>query len=238
MCIVKVYILRKALIQMKIAIDGPAGAGKSTISKDVAKKLGIVYIDTGAMYRAIGLAAVRKGLDTADHEAVKSILDLVDIKISHIDGVQQIFLNDENVSEEIRLPEISVAASNVAVIPEVRLKLVELQRKLAEKCDVIMDGRDIGTYVLPDAELKIFLTASVEERAERRLKELVEKGVSTTLEEVRTDMEYRDKNDSGRDFAPLKAAEDSVELDNTYRSAEETAEEICRLAAERGMVRK
>lgn len=223
---------------MKIAIDGPAGAGKSTISKDVAKKLGIVYIDTGAMYRAIGLAAVRKGLDTADHEAVKSILDLVDIKISHIDGVQQIFLNDENVSEEIRLPEISVAASNVAVIPEVRLKLVELQRKLAEKCDVIMDGRDIGTYVLPDAELKIFLTASVEERAERRLKELVEKGVSTTLEEVRTDMEYRDKNDSGRDFAPLKAAEDSVELDNTYRSAEETAEEICRLAAERGMVRK
>lgn len=223
---------------MQIAIDGPAGAGKSTISKDVAKKLGIVYIDTGAMYRAIGLAAVRKGLDTADHEAVKSILDLVDIKISHIDGVQQIFLNDENVSEEIRLPEISVAASNVAVIPEVRLKLVELQRKLAEKCDVIMDGRDIGTYVLPDAELKIFLTASVEERAERRLKELVEKGVSTTLEEVRTDMEYRDKNDSGRDFAPLKAAEDSVELDNTYRSAEETAEEICRLAAERGMVRK
>lgn len=223
---------------MKIAIDGPAGAGKSTISKDVAKKLGIVYIDTGAMYRAIGLAVVRKGLDTADHEAVKSILDLVDIKISHIDGVQQIFLNDENVSEEIRLPEISVAASNVAVIPEVRLKLVELQRKLAEKCDVIMDGRDIGTYVLPDAELKIFLTASVEERAERRLKELLEKGVTTTLEEVRADMEYRDKNDSGRDFAPLKAAEDSVELDNTYRSAEETAEEICRLAAERGMVRK
>lgn len=223
---------------MKIAIDGPAGAGKSTISKDVAKKLGIVYIDTGAMYRAIGLAAVRKGLDTADHEAVKSTLDLVDIKISHIDGVQQIFLNDENVSEEIRLPEISVAASNVAVIPEVRLKLVELQRKLAEKCDVIMDGRDIGTYVLPDAELKIFLTASVEERAERRLKELLEKGVATTLEEVRADMEYRDKNDSGRDFAPLKPAEDSVELDNTYRSAEETAEEICRLAAERGMVRK
>lgn len=234
----KVHILRKALIQMKIAIDGPAGAGKSTISKDVAKKLGIVYIDTGAMYRAIGLAAVRKGLDTADHEAVKSILDLVDIKISHIDGVQQIFLNDENVSEEIRLPEISVAASNVAVIPEVRLKLVELQRKLAEKCDVIMDGRDIGTYVLPDAELKIFLTASVEERAERRLKELLEKGVTTTLEEVRADMEYRDKNDSGRDFAPLKPAEDSIELDNTYRSAEETAEEICRLAAERGMVRK
>ena len=124
---------------MKIAIDGPAGAGKSTISKAVAKKLGIVYIDTGAMYRATGLAAVRRGIDSKDAEKVKSILDDVDITISHADGAQQIFLNGENVSDEIRLPEISVAASNVAVIPEVRLKLVELQRNLAEKCDVIMD---------------------------------------------------------------------------------------------------
>ena len=124
---------------MKIAIDGPAGAGKSTISKEVAKKLGIIYIDTGAMYRAIGLAAVRSGIDTKDAEGVKSVLDKVDITISHSDGTQQIFLNGENVSEEIRLPEISVAASNVAVIPEVRLKLVELQRSLAERCDVIME---------------------------------------------------------------------------------------------------
>lgn len=222
---------------MKIAVDGPAGAGKSTISKEVAKKLGIIYIDTGAMYRAIGLAAVRQNIDTADFEAVKAILDKVNVSISHDDGVQQIFLNGENVSTEIRLPEISVAASNVAVIPEVRLKLVELQRELAAKCNVIMDGRDIGTYVLPDAELKIFLTASSDERAKRRYKELLEKGVETTFEEVKADMEYRDKNDSGREFAPLKAAEDSVLLDNTDCTAEETADEICRLAEERGMVR-
>ena len=206
---------------MKIAIDGPAGAGKSTISKEVAKKLGIIYIDTGAMYRAIGLAAVRSGIDTKDAEGVKSVLDKVDITISHSDGTQQIFLNGENVSEEIRLPEISVAASNVAVIPEVRLKLVELQRSLAERCDVIMDGRDIGTYVLPNAELKIFLTASVDERARRRYKELIEKGVKTDFDEVKADMEYRDKNDSGRDFAPLRAADDSITLDNTDITAQE-----------------
>ena len=218
---------------MKIAIDGPAGAGKSTISKEVAKKLGIIYIDTGAMYRAIGLAAVRSGIDTKDAEGVKSVLDKVDITISHSDGTQQIFLNGENVSEEIRLPEISVAASNVAVIPEVRLKLVELQRSLAERCDVIMDGRDIGTYVLPNAELKIFLTASVDERARRRYKELIEKGVKTDFDEVKADMEYRDKKDSGRDFAPLRAADDSITLDNTDITAQEAADEICRLAKER-----
>lgn len=218
---------------MKIAIDGPAGAGKITISKEVAKKLGIIYIDTGAMYRAIGLAAVRSGIDTKDAEGVKSVLDKVDITISHSDGTQKIFLNGENVSEEIRLPEISVAASNVAVIPEVRIKLVELQRSLAERCDVIMDGRDIGTYVLPNAELKIFLTASVDERARRRYKELIEKGVKTDFDEVKADMEYRDKNDSGRDFAPLRAADDSITLDNTDITAQEAADEICRLAKER-----
>ena len=191
---------------MKIAIDGPAGAGKSTISKEVAKKLGIIYIDTGAMYRAIGLAAVRSGIDTKDAEGVKSVLDKVDITISHSDGTQKIFLNGENVSEEIRLPEISVAASNVAVIPEVRIKLVELQR---------------------------FLTASVDERARRRYKELIEKGVKTDFDEVKADMEYRDKNDSGRDFAPLRAADDSITLDNTDITAQEAADEICRLAKER-----
>ena len=185
------------------------------------------------MYRAIGLAAVRSGIDTKDAEGVKSVLDKVDITISHSDGTQQIFLNGENVSEEIRLPEISVAASNVAVIPEVRLKLVELQRSLAERCDVIMDGRDIGTYVLPNAELKIFLTASVDERARRRYKELIEKGVKTDFDEVKADMEYRDQNDSGRDFAPLRAADDSITLDNTDITAQEAADEICRLAKER-----
>ncbi len=214
---------------MKVAIDGPAGAGKSTISKAAAKKLGFVYIDTGAMYRAIGLAAVRRGIDTNDAEGVTSILDEVTVTIEHNDEGQQIFLNGENVSEEIRLPEISVAASNVAVIPAVRLKLVELQRVLAEKEDVIMDGRDIGTYVLPDAEIKIFLTASVEERAKRRLLELLEKGVETDLAAVKADMEYRDKNDSGRDFAPLKQAEDSVLLDNTNITIDEAIDRICQL---------
>lgn len=221
---------------MKIAIDGPAGAGKSTISKAVAKRLGFVYIDTGAMYRAIGLAAVRRGIDTTDAEGVKSILGEVEISIRYGEGVQLIFLCGADVSEEIRLPEISVAASNVAVIPEVRLKLVELQRSLAERENVVMDGRDIGTFVLPDAEVKIFLTASVEERARRRCRELLEKGVETDFEAVKADMEYRDKNDSGREFAPLKAAEDSIYLDNTELSIEEAVDRICSAAESRRSV--
>lgn len=218
---------------MKIAIDGPAGAGKSTISKGAAKRLGFVYIDTGAMYRAIGLAAVRRGIDTADAEGVKSILGDVDVEIRHNENGQLIFLNGEDVSADIRLPEISVAASDVAVIPEVRLKLVELQRKLAADTDVIMDGRDIGTYVLPDAELKIYLTASVEERANRRCRELKEKGVETDFEAVKADIEYRDKNDSGREFAPLKPADDSVYMDNTDMTLEESIDKVCELAQSR-----
>ena len=218
---------------MKIAIDGPAGAGKSTISKAAAKKLGFIYIDTGAMYRAVGLAAVRQGVDTTDTEGVTSILDDIEISISYDESGQQIFLNDENVSADIRLPEISVAASNVAVIPAVRLKLVELQRELASHNDVLMDGRDIGTYVLPDAEVKIFLTASVEERAMRRYRELVEKGIQADFDEVKADMEYRDKNDSEREFAPLKPAEDSIILDNTDLSLEQSVDKICEIAEAR-----
>ncbi len=218
---------------MKIAIDGPAGAGKSTISKAAAKKLGFIYIDTGAMYRAVGLAAVRQGIDTTDTEGVTSILDDIEISISYDESGQQIFLNGENVSAHIRLPEISVAASNVAVIPAVRLKLVELQRELAAHNDVLMDGRDIGTYVLPDAEVKIFLTASVEERAMRRYRELVEKGIQADFDEVKADMEYRDKNDSEREFAPLKPAEDSIILDNTDLSLEQSVDKICEIAEAR-----
>lgn len=215
---------------LKIAIDGPAGAGKSTIAKAVAGALGFVYIDTGAMYRAIGLAAVRRGIDTTDADGVVGILDEVEISISHTEEGQQVFLNGENVSAAIRMPEISVAASHVAVIPAVRLKLVELQRSLAEQTDVIMDGRDIGTYVLPDAQLKIFLTAEPEERARRRFLELQEKGVKTTLEEVLVDMNFRDQNDSGRDFAPLMAAEDSVLVDSTGMTLEETVRTITEMA--------
>lgn len=217
----------------KIAIDGPAGAGKSTVAKAVAQKLGMIYIDTGAMYRAVGLGAVRRGIDTSNAKAVEGILDMLDISICHSDDGQQIYLNGENVSKEIRLPEISVAASNVAVIPAVRLKLVEIQRALAEKTDVIMDGRDIGTYVLPDAQLKIFLTADPMARAKRRFDELSEKGVATTLDEVYRDMVYRDKNDSGREFAPLRPAEDSILVDSTELSLEETIERIEKIAAEK-----
>lgn len=209
-----------------IAIDGPAGAGKSTIAKAVAQKLGVVYIDTGAMYRAIGLGVVRRGVEASDVDGVEGVLDELSVTIKHTEQGQQIYLNGENVSNLIRTPEISVAASKVAVIPSVRLKLVELQRALAKETDVIMDGRDIGTYVLPDAQLKIFLTASPEARAKRRYDELLEKGVETTFEDVYNDMVFRDKNDSGREFAPLKPAEDSVMVDTTDLTLEQSIDRI------------
>lgn len=213
----------------KVAIDGPAGAGKSTIARVAAGKCGLVYIDTGAMYRAIGLAALRAGVDPKNVEGVKVILDDVKVDISHGENGQIIYLNGEDVSEEIRLPEVSVAASDVAVIGEVRAKLLELQRALAEKTDVVMDGRDIGTFVLPNANLKIFLTASVDERAERRYRELKEKGTECSIDEVKRDMEYRDKNDSQRAIAPLKAAEDSVTVDTTGKTLDESVEIILKM---------
>lgn len=211
---------------MKIAIDGPAGAGKSTIAKKIAEKLKIVYIDTGAMYRTVGLAAVRSGIDPKDEKGVCGILDSIDIEIAHGDDGQIVYLNGTDVSREIRTPEISVAASDVAVIAKVREKLVELQRSLAEKTDVVMDGRDIGTFVLPDAGIKIFLTASSDERAARRFAELREKGENVTLDEVKRDMEYRDKNDSSRSIAPLKAAHDSIRVDTTGKTLDESVEMI------------
>lgn len=218
---------------IQIAIDGPAGAGKSTISKMVAKELGYIYIDTGAMYRAVGLAALRQGKNPKNAAEVESILDSLEIEIRHDGGEQHIYLDGENVSAEIRQPEVSVAASDVAVIPAVRLKLVELQRQLAAKENVIMDGRDIGTYVLPDAKVKIFLTASLEERARRRFEELQQKGDTSTLEEVQTDMAYRDKNDSGREFAPLKPAEDGIILDTTGNTLEQSVEQMLNLIREK-----
>ena len=207
---------------MQVAIDGPAGAGKSTIAKAVAKDLGFVYIDTGAMYRAVGLYVVRKGLDPKKSEDVNSVLDEIQISISYNESGQQIFLNGENVSEEIRLPEISVAASDVAVIGEVRAKLLQMQRKLASENDVIMDGRDICSYVLPDAEVKVFLTASVDARAERRYKQLLEAGTECDLEQIKIDMQWRDKNDSQREVAPLKQADDAILLDTSDMTLEES----------------
>lgn len=209
-----------------IAIDGPGGAGKSTIAKIVAKKLGCVYIDTGAMYRAVGLFATRRGIDTNNFEALEKVLDEIEIGIENIDGTMHIFLCGEDVSDKIRTPEISMAASNVAKAVPVRLKLVELQRKLAEKSNVIMDGRDIGSYVLPDADVKIYLTADVEARAKRRYDELNEKGEKVELSDVLEDMKKRDFNDSNREFAPLCKAEDAILADTTGIGLEESIEMI------------
>lgn len=213
---------------MQIAIDGPSGAGKSTIAKTLAKELNFIYIDTGAMYRTVGLFALNKNIDIPNEpEKVEECLDEINILVKYgEDGTQHMILNGEDVTGKIRTPEVSIAASNVAVLPAVRLKLVDLQRLQAAKSDVIMDGRDVGTYVLPDAEIKIFLTATVEDRAMRRYIELKEKNVATTYEEVLEDMKFRDKNDSSRAFAPLKAADDAVIVDTTGNTLEQSVEEL------------
>lgn len=216
----------------KIAIDGPAGAGKSTISKKVAKELGFVYIDTGAMYRTVGLKAVRCGIDTKDAEGVGLILPALDFDIRHEGVEQHIYLDGENVSDKIRTPEISMAASNVSAIPAVRVALVELQRKLAENHDVVMDGRDIGTFVLPDAEIKIFLTASVEARAKRRYDELIGKGENVNFEDVKKDMEIRDYNDSHRDVSPLKVADGATIIDTSELNLEESIQKVTEFVRE------
>ncbi len=209
----------------KVAIDGPAGAGKSTISRAAAQSLGFVYIDTGAMYRALALKMQRNGIDIINDTAtVIKVMNTTDISIAHSDGGQIVYLDGENVTGKIRTQEVSQGASDIAKIPEVRLKLVEIQRNIASKCNCIMDGRDIGTYVLPDADVKIYLTASVEERAKRRYAELTEKGIQTTPEEVLSDMKKRDANDMGREFAPLKQAEDSVLVDTTGNTLEKSVE--------------
>lgn len=217
---------------MKVAIDGPAGAGKSSIAKAVSKKLGFVYIDTGAMYRAVAVYAIENGIEIKEENFTSDVLDEIKIDITYEDGTQKIFLLGKDVSERIREADVSIGASNVAVIPAVRLKLVELQRALAEKTSVIMDGRDIGTYVLPDAEVKIFLTASSDVRARRRLLEMKEKGMEADFETVKRDIEYRDKNDSEREFAPLRQAEDAVLVDTSDMTIDEVIERITEIIRE------
>lgn len=218
---------------MKIAIDGPAGAGKSATAKAIAKELGFIYVDTGALYRGIGLYVLRKGKNPASIEEVVPLLAEIKIEMRHIDGEQHIFLNGEDVSGLIRTESVSGAASDVSAIPAVREFLFDMQRDIAEKNDVVMDGRDIGTVVLPDAELKIFLTAKPEIRAERRFKQLLEKGVEASFDDVLADVIQRDYNDSHRDFRPLKLAEDGILLDNSELSFEDTAEKIISMAKER-----
>lgn len=212
---------------INVAIDGPAGAGKSTISKAAASKLGYIYIDTGALYRTVGVNALRQGVDVKDAAAVISTLtDELSIELKFIDGEQRMFLCGEDVSEEIRTPDASMAASAVSAVPEVRKYLFDLQKNLAKSNNCIMDGRDIGTVVLPDADVKIFLTASPEARAKRRHLELVEKGMDAKYEDVLADMIERDYNDSHRAIAPLKQADDAVLADTSELDLQQSIELI------------
>ena len=208
--------------KIAIAIDGPSGAGKSSIAKALSKKLGIIYVDTGAIYRTVGLYVFRNNVDSKDAPKIISILPEITVKLAYVDGTQHIYLNGEDVSGLIRTETISKYASDVSAIPEVRAFLLSLQRDMAKENSVIMDGRDIGTVVLPDAEVKIFLTASAEVRAQRRYKELVEKGEKVVFEDVLAAIIARDTNDSSRATAPLKAADDAVILDSSDINAEQT----------------
>ncbi|MBQ7121456.1 MAG: (d)CMP kinase [Clostridia bacterium] len=217
---------------INVAIDGPAGAGKSTVSRAAAKAVGYIYVDTGALYRAVGVNALRKGIDTKDKPAVAASLADISVDLVFENGEQKVLLNGENVSAEIRTPPASMAASDVSAVPEVRAFLFDLQRDIAKRNNCIMDGRDIGTVVLPDAKVKIFLTASPEERATRRYKELIEKGTDVKYEDVLSELIERDYNDSHREIAPLKPAEDGVILDTTGLSLEESVNEIIRIIKE------
>ena len=214
-----------------IAIDGPAGAGKSSIAKDFSSALGFIYVDTGALYRTVALFA-QENCPDSDEELIDR-LDEIDIDLSFIGGTQRISLDGEDVTDDIRTPEISMGASRVSAIPEVRDFLFDLQQKIAREHDVIMDGRDIGTVVLPDADLKIFLTASADERASRRYLELKEKADCPTFEEIKADIIQRDYNDSHRAVAPLRQAEDAVLIDTTDMGFHEVCEEILDLIKER-----
>ena len=209
-----------------VAFDGPAGAGKSTIAKTAAKRLGFIYVDTGALYRSIGYYVIKQGKSLEVKEDIVSCLSSINIEIEFVDNEQHVILNGEDVNASIRTPEVSIAASKVSAVPEVREFLLGLQRDFAKKYNCIMDGRDIGTVVLPNAEVKIFLTASCEERANRRYKELIEKGEQVNYEDVLTDIQKRDYNDSHREIAPMKPAEDSVLVDSTGQTIEENVQAV------------
>ncbi len=218
---------------INVAIDGPAGAGKSTVSRGAAKQLGFVYVDTGALYRAVGVNALREGIDTRDKSAVAESINGISVDLVFENGEQKVLLNGEDVSVEIRTPPASMAASDVSAVPEVRAFLFDLQKNIAAKSNCIMDGRDIGTVVLPHAQVKIFLTASPEERATRRYRELVEKGSEVSYKEVLEDLIERDYNDSHREIAPLKPAEDGVIFDTTGLTLEESVKEIVKIIKEK-----
>lgn len=216
-----------------VAIDGPAGAGKSTIARAVAAKLGFIYVDTGALYRAVGLYGLRKGVNTTSAEEMVPLLDEITVELTYREGEQRVLLNGEDVSEAIRLGEASMAASNVSAIQPVRDFLFDLQKDMARRHNVVMDGRDIGTVVLPEAQVKIFLTASPEERAARRYKELVEKGQQVDFDTLLAEVKQRDYNDSHRAAAPLKQAEDALLVDTTGLDREQSIDRIYNLVRSR-----
>lgn len=218
---------------INVAIDGPAGAGKSTVARGAAKQLGYIYVDTGALYRAVGLNALRNKIDTKNAKAVAESINGIKVDIVFSNGEQRVLLNGEDVSEEIRTPDASMAASNVSAVPEVRAFLFDLQRDIAQRNSCIMDGRDIGTVVLPDAQVKIFLTASPETRADRRYKELIEKGTQADYNSVLDDIIKRDYNDMHRDIAPLKPAEDSVMFDTTGLALEDSVAAVIKIIKEK-----
>ena len=221
---------------IRIAIDGPGGAGKSTVAKAVAAKLGIVYVDTGALYRTIGLYVKQQNIEPADKDSVVGCLPDITIEIKYEDGKQRVYLNGVDHGDAIRTPEMSMYASAVSAIPEVRAFLLDTQRDIAKKNSVIMDGRDIGTVILPDADVKIFLTASEECRAKRRYDELIARGQSVRLEDVLAEMNKRDRQDSTRDVAPTAAAEDAVLLDNTGMTFDQTVDAVISMAKKTGKI--
>lgn len=221
------------VMSMNIAIDGPAGAGKSTIAKRVAKELGFIYVDTGAMYRSLALYFIRQGIDKDDEAKISEAVKHADVTIKYVDGQQQVLLNNENVTGLIRTEEVGNMASASSVYKDVRSKLLDLQRNLAAENDVIMDGRDIGTQVLPKAQVKVFLTASVDTRADRRYKELIEKGENPNLDTIKKDIEERDYRDSHRENAPLRQAEDATLVDSSDMSIEEVVDAIINLCKDK-----
>lgn len=220
-------------MSFNVAIDGPAGAGKSTVAKAVAKNQGFIYVDTGAMYRAMSLYFIRKGIDSNDAETICSKLDEIEISLAYEDGVQQVFLNGENVSGLIRTEEVGMVTSTISKIKEVRAKMAALQQEIAKITDVVMDGRDIGMWVLPNADVKIYLTASSRERARRRHKELMEKGGTKTLEEIEQDIIARDYQDMHRENSPLVQAPDATYLDTSDMTLKEVVDTIMNMINEK-----
>lgn len=217
-------------MSFSIAIDGPVGAGKSSVSRKVAEKLECIYIDTGAMYRSVALYCLETFIDVNDENKITQALDDIDIEIKYIDGEQRVFLNEIDVTAEIRAEHVgSAASSKIALVKSVREKLVGMQRKLAEGQNIVMDGRDIGTFVLPNADIKIYLTASVEERASRRMKELVKKGENIDIEELKKEILERDDRDSNRKESPLRQADDAIYIDTSNMSQKEVVNSIIKL---------